>query len=539
MSTPQSVIYICSGVDLNSRYEHSIYFASASDQEEYFAGKVVRTLSAYSYLRKSWPIKVEATMEQAKTWNYLFFHNKPTGKVYYYFINTVEYINDSTVELGLELDVIQTYLFDFQEDGLLHLRCFVERQHSETDVAGEYTVDEGLELGELYDNGRMDIDPGNFAIMIMSTINPGAASQETAIAALPYSYNGVFSGVKIWAVDGSRWAEWGEQLERLSEWGKSEAIVAMWMYPKSLVQLGGEADWNDDTLVLPVEKAKDHSSGLRVSFGGYRETLDGYTPKNQKLHTFPFQFIYGTNNQGNSAVYHFERFDGSEDNGFAISGSLTPDGGVRLTPIGYNGLTYNYKEGLTLTGYPTCAWDSDIYKMWLAQNQNSQNLNLATGVLKVAGGIIGGLATAFTGVGAAVGIGTAVSGAMQIGDALAQKSDKELEPPQARGNFSTSVNITNKMHAFSLYERCVSYERARIIDEYFTMYGYKLNRVKRPDIKARPSFTYVKTVGCHITGNMCNEDILKIESIFDRGITFWRDGDRVADYTQNNGAPVG
>lgn len=528
MSTPQSVIYICSGVRINSRYEHSIYFASASAQQEYFAGKVVKTLSAYSYLRKTWPLKVEATMEQAKTWNYLFFRNG-SGKLYYYFINTVEYINDSTVELGLELDVIQTYLFDFTL-----LPSFIERQHTTTDSIGAHTVDEGLELGELYDNSRQEINPGALCIMVMATINPGASGEALNTPALPYRYNGVFSGVKIWAIDGSRWAEWGEQLDVLDGAGKTDAILAMWMYPKSLVKLGGEATWNDDTLVLPVEEAVDHSDGVTYPIGARRATLDGYTPKNKKLHTFPFQFLYATNNQGDSAVYHFERFDGADDNAFAISGALSPDGGVRMTPIGYNGLTYNYKEGLTLTGYPTCAWDSDIYKMWLAQSQHTRGTSAAINVLKVGGGLAAALLTAGTGVGVAAGLGVAASGALDIANQIGQNKDKELEPPQAKGTFSTSVNITNNMHSFTLYERCVGAERARIIDDYFTMYGYKLNRVQTPNINARPSFTYIKTVGCHIRGDMCNEDTVKVEAIFDHGITFWKNGDKVADYSQNN-----
>ena len=98
MSAPQSIISICSGVRLDNRYEHSIYFADATAQQEYFAGKVVQTFPAYSYLRKSWPLQVQATMEEARSWSYLYFRNG-SGKVYYYFINQIEYKNDNTVEL--------------------------------------------------------------------------------------------------------------------------------------------------------------------------------------------------------------------------------------------------------------------------------------------------------------------------------------------------------------------------------------------------------------------------------------------------------
>lgn len=533
MSTPQSVIYICSGVRINSRYEHSIYFASAGAQQEYFAGKVVKTLSAYSYLRKSWPLKVEATMEQAKTWNYLFFRNTSTGKLYYYFINTVEYVNDGTVELGLELDVIQTYLFDFQL-----LPSFVERQHTTTDSIGEFAVDEGLDLGEYVNNGVYHFNLTDLCIMVMCTINPNSTTAAAAeVHALPYMYNRVFSGVKFWAVNSADWVKWGQQLDKLDELGVSESIVAMWMYPKSLVVLGGEDTWTNGEIAHVVERA------YGLTDGGYSTpitrpaNLNYYVPKNNKLFGYPYNFIYATNNQGGSAVYKYEYFTLSETPGFRLTGSLGPDGGVRLVPVDYKLRgEANYDEGLTLNNFPTCAWDSDTYKLWLAQNQNTLNHSATTAGLKVAAGIATGLAGLFTGgvMAAGAGVGMAASGGLQIGQQLAQKKDMDIAPPQSRGSFSTSVNITNNKHTFSLYQRSITYEAARIIDDYFTMYGYKLNRVQTPNINARPAFTYVKTIGCHIKGNMCNEDTVKVEAIFDNGITFWKNGDKVADYSQNN-----
>ena len=203
MSAPQSIIHICTGVRLDNRYEHSIYFEDATAQQEYFAGKVVRTFSAYSYVRKSWPLQVQATMEQARKWSYLYFKNTESGKIYYYFINQIEYKNDRMVELTLELDVIQTYLFDFEM-----LQCFVERQHTETDKVGEHTLDEGLDVGELMESGAENWSGLNdMCILILSTINPNYADTENPVDALGYMYDGVFSGLSVWAVDSAKWAD--------------------------------------------------------------------------------------------------------------------------------------------------------------------------------------------------------------------------------------------------------------------------------------------------------------------------------------------
>ena len=133
-----------------------------------------------------------------------------------------------------------------------------------------------------------------------------------------------------------------------------------------------------------------------------------------------------------------------------------------------------------------------------------------------------------------LGLGSAISGAQNIAGILAQRKDQQLQPPQAKGQSTTSVNTVAGFQTFTVKKKTVDKQHAQIIDNYFTMYGYRLNRVQKPNIHARKAFTYVKTVGCHIKSDMCTEDVTKIESIFDNGITFWTNGDKVADYSQDN-----
>ena len=40
-----------------------------------------------------------------------------------------------------------------------------------------------------------------------------------------------------------------------------------------------------------------------------RGTIDGYVPKNNKLFTYPYCFLYVTNLMGNSATYKYEYFN--------------------------------------------------------------------------------------------------------------------------------------------------------------------------------------------------------------------------------------
>lgn len=527
MSAPQSEIYICSGVRLNSRYEHSIYFASASAQASYFAGKVAKSFVACTFLRKSWPIKVSGTMEQARTWSYLYFRNSASGKVYYYFINNVEYINDCTVELTLELDVLQTYMFDYDL-----LPSFVERQHVEDDTIGKHTQDEGIDPGEL----NAALMGGTFTlhelcILVLSTISLNGTTEQTTVNTYGNVYGKVFSGLALTAVEMTDWAKFSKQLDNLSTWGKIDGIVGMWMYPKALVNLGGENVWGDGIISKVVSGTKP----LNYTFDNISgQTFAGYEPRNNKLYCYPFNFLYATNNNGQSAVYHFERFTNPNEIMFTVNGALAPDAGCTFRAQSYNAGTTN--DSLSLGAFPACSWDSDTYKIWLAQNQNQHNLINSQAQLKIAGGALMAGASLLTGglVGAGAGASMVYSGFNDIANLMALKADRSIEPPAAKGTFSANINVAASLQHFSVFRKFCNAEYAARVDDFFTMYGYKISSIQTPNRHARKAFTYVKTIGCHIAANLCNEDTVKIESIYDQGITWWTDGDKIGHYGQDN-----
>lgn len=528
MSTPQSTIYVCSGVRLDSRYTHTILFKTRGEQRVYFRNKVVKTFTAYSFIRRSWNIKVQATMEEAKTWNYLYFVNSANAKYYFYFINNIEYVNDNTVELSLEMDVMQTYLPTTGSEVLDYelLPCFIERQHTESDEIGEHTVMENVELGELTTNNFYKFaeldghDLRKLCILILATQNP-----QTGTQVLASKINNVFSGMGVYAVNLDKLASFGTLLKDLDK----DVIITMWMYPIDLVEIDTveSTGWNDDSRIIHTVTGVDE---LLFTTKKNRD-IDGYTPINNKLYTFPYNFLYVSNNSGVGAMYHYERFDNDVCQ-FSVTGGISPDSSTRLTPIFYNGSPNNYEEGITLADYPTCAWNADAYKIWLAQNQNQLNVSGVTAGLTIGAGAVATIAGLFTGGLASVGgVGMMASGASQIANLVAQQKDMQAQPPQAKGNHSININVGNGYHLFTAYFKSVNAEHARIIDDYFSLYGYKINRVQTPNLDTRKHYTYVKTVDCHIEGKLCNEDIVKIESIFDKGITFWNNGDNIAEYS--------
>lgn len=521
MSIMQTKICLCSNVRLNSKQEHTYYFSTPAEQEQFFGGKVVKTLTAYSYVRKSWELKVEGSMEEARTWDYLFFKNTPSGKTWYYFIENIEYVSDTTVKLTLSLDVMQSYHFVYTL-----LPCFVERQHTETDGIGEHTMPENLETGEYTIQSKSELVDlwGDMCVMIQATKRPGSLNIHFS-----GDLNGTFSGLGIYAVERAQWGGLVDLLKNMSEdWADIDSIVSMWMYPKKLITLKSGQSWGDANVIHDVIGVKTLPY---TGVGGRAEIMDGYDPRNKKLLTYPFVFLQASSNNGNSGIFRYERF-GSSQIKFHVEGTVSPEGSVNLVPEDYDGLEYNYNASVGMGGFPTCAWNADVYKIWLAQNQNTQQLAMDNAKITMAASAIGGIASLGMGnVAGAVGAGVGIyHGYNQIKSIMATQQDKAMEPPQARGHHSSSVNFDNNVHTFMFYHKCITKEYARSIDEFFDMYGYQINRVKVPNRTARKRYTYIKTQGCKINSSICSEDAKAIEQIYDKGITFWKNGETICSY---------
>lgn len=525
MSLPQSQIYIMNVANLDHSYQHSIYWdkstQTADDQTEFFISKAGRTLSAYTYLRREWSIKVNATMDEAdrQGWNYLCFRNSPTGKMFYYFINKYEYINDATIELFLEMDVLQTWYFEMNL-----LPSFVERETVASDKVGEHTIDEGLELGELVTRHHDTIDMGTseMDILIMETIE-GTYGRKI---------NGVYSGLQIKAISSEKYGALNSYLSSLEASGTLDKVVAIWQYPSALVH-SIEAGYNQ-RIKLEIVDGLRTGSTVVIDPSVVDYDTEGYnTIKNNKMYTFPFVSMYVTNNAGNSAVYRLERFISSDAMDsknrwykpeFTMFGAISPEAPVKIAPCHYEDVGEMYDYGITSAPFPACAWDSDPYKIWLAQNQNTQKVALTDATIKAGAGVVATLASALTGniVGVVGGAGVGYGGVLQIENIMAQKKDMDVQPAQSRGAYSVSVNVASGRPAFEVYYKIPSPDYANAVDDYFSMYGYRVNRIKQPYLNNRKWYTYVKTQGCNLSGAMPNDVSVKIKAIFDNGITWWK-----------------
>lgn len=531
MSKPDSQIHIIADLPIDSRYENTLYFEDREAQRAFFMGRVVKSITGLTYLRREWSIKVEATMDQARKWTYLYFTNPQDNnlfyyeparnKDYYYFINKVEYKSDSTVELFLELDVIQTYMFDWDL-----MPCFIERTHTQTDKFGEHTIPEGLETGPLITHTSQEINLEDNVIMVLMACDVNGNN------AYGKMYGGVYSGLSVSAVRPQDVSEFNEWLQHASSEGYIDAIVSMWMYPKELLTIEGE--WNNGAIFHKVTSVQNTKYVTVEDPLKDATHIDKTLIRNMKTFTYPYTMLYVSNNMGGCAVYHRERFK-TDGYGFFVLGALSPEAGVQLVPQAYKGQGFNYEEALSMPAFPTCAWSSDTYKVWLAQNQNQHELVMKQAVIQAGAGLVTTAGSALVGnvAGALGGLAMEYSALNQVKNLMALQADMAIQPDQARGNHSGNINLTHGRMGYTAHFMTVTAEYAKAIDDYFTRYGYKVNKLATPRLRNRQNYTYIKTVGCTVGGEIGNEDRLKIQSIFDKGVTFWANGNNIGAFGDN------
>lgn len=118
---------------------------------------------------------------------------------------------------------------------------------------------------------------------------------------------------------------------------------------------------------------------------------------------------------------------------------------------------------------------------------------------------------------------------------MAKKQDIQHQPSNLHGSLMNDTwNARFNLMGFTVYEKFIKPEYAKRIDAYFDKYGYAQRSMYVPERQNRKHWSYLKTVGCNIKGNINNTDLVTIKTIYDNGITTWNNLEEVGDYTLDN-----
>lgn len=308
-----------------------------------------------------------------------------------------------------------------------------------------------------------------------------------------------------------------EVVNILQAFTNNDSVFAVYMIPDSIINNASEGmQFSQREPVIETKEILKASS------------LDNYIPKNKKLLTFPFCFLNVSNNNGSSNTFQYELFK-NESCIFKIKGVPTIGGSIKCVPVDYK--TSNSdgieEEGIMAGKFPTLSWSADEYTNWLTQNAVNIGLGVASNLLTIIGGIASGNPI--------VGIAGITSGGMGIANTMGQFYEHSLTPNSARGNTNAGdINTCTNTNTFYFYKMSIKEEYAKIIDNFFSMFGYKINEIKIPNITGRTNWNYVKTIDANILGDIPQNDLQEIKDIFNNGVTFWHNANTFLDYSQNN-----
>lgn len=590
------------------------------------------TLDNYTYQRTQLgTIRVQLKYENLYDCDYLMFKNTSfENKWFYAFITGVAYISNEVSEIYYELDVMQTWCYNYSFNP-----SFVERRHATDDTRYANTQPEGLELGPSYKlaaNRGFNILPNKVCILATESLSTTGGVGWTLISSTS-GINGMATGLFLGK---GTIATAAVTLNAFVNAGKEDEIVAVYQASSNISGDYGTTDVNAVFLHNPY----------------------GFTPKNNKLYCAPFVKITMTNNSGIASellpqLITWTASDGNNDTCvFTFEAIDYPSAQCRYFPKNYKNAATNQDNSISYGAFPTCAFSGDAFKVWWAQNKNSYiaslnaiqntydtniaiaqnnyqiaarsasasammsnnststalsnatmqnntalanaqrstNMNIASSAIGTIGNLIGlnvggAVNSALSGVSAAVdytntqntiatnqaaanasagaayaNAGIAMSTALKnastsqasaslsaltakqnaTAQLVAKKQDIANLPNAAKGNASAAdgLNVAAGTAVMSTLQVCIEDEYAKIIDDYFTVYGYAQNCLySASDLNKRinrPHFTYTKTVGASIKGELNSNDMIAIQEIYNNGIETWDTLENVGNYELDN-----
>lgn len=530
---PNSVFKLLRGCPLDSDYTNSLWFASDSAQYSYFSGLTKYTLSNQQYQRHSTGvIRVSIQADDLFDINYCMFQNTAFGNKWFYaFVTDVEYVNNNCTNVYYDIDVLQTYYFDYDTGATL-----VERETPSSDNIGENVVPENLDIGEYICDGGVNENfdtntPSGWRVNIMYVPNQ---VNEQNFQIPNYSggiYNNIYNAVNIDSMILETAQGINNYLNTLVR-DTNATIISVQQIPKAFAIASINSPYSKEINVQQDLSFHEPNSSFT------------YTPKNNKLHTYPYQYLLVSNNTGKEGIYHWEDFSGSTVSlpqaRFTLRGCAAPSAQVSAYPNNYKGLNINYECGITLTDFPECVWSYDSYARWINNNQAMRTAAAQNMALGAVVDIIGTAAAARSKTDMAIGVAqTGINVLQNANQMYAEKKTAIARQDDAYGNLEGSpLRISEGRFGFSFYRMGIKASMARTIDDYFTRFGYATRRLKKPSLRNRQNWTYVKTIGCMIhakSGTGLNAEAeKKICQIFDNGITFWTNGSIVGEYELTN-----
>lgn len=325
-------------------------------------------------------------------------------------------------------------------------------------------------------------------------------------------------------------------------------------------------------------------TAIRKVGAGRPNSFHGYTPKNQKLKTYPYIRMVCRETAGNSAFYAYELFDKPSSPSFTLMMDILDNPAIMVSPgyhqknveeeeqnQAYKRRIPNYEESITCSNFPRIGWNVDTYANWAAQNsanylanmslnvqqmEQARNMNVITATSNIVSagfkGASSGLTIGSKILGGAAGaLGQTVQEAANLvttqmannynientrtADENQQKINSVYMTPTV--NMSSSpMAMTYDIYKITTYCECMQTDLLKRADDFLTVWGYATNAYKIPNLTSRRGFNYIKcsTIIINGQGKVPTDALTELQTLFQNGMTLWHDYDNFGFYGTNN-----
>ena len=563
------------GVKWDSTYKDVLRFPSKTIQEEYFSAKVTRSIENIRFVSPQRTLRVEIEFDDAINEKYLRYWNHSAGRWMYAFITSISYQTEALTNFDIEIDVMQTYQFDYDLG-----ECFVDREHQNrfTLEGGvlkrKYNiVPEPLDYGSRYVSkasadiremgySLQDSSRFIFPIVIVKSTNNGIYGSKYGIqspftflvsfaVSLPNPEDGIDTSANVWR-GVVRLASLTEILKKYQD---DASVLSISLLPYSIFNMtvtnptpndyyikvedrydvgllteswmGGPANLTT-MFVLKILNIEKYQRLPLFMTKSYREMMGlpiiSFSPKQparltneSKLFISPYSYFMLYSNLQNNIQISPETI--VQDNPL-IEYSVSMSGVQFKEYLRGFGTEQIFAEIIDPTN-KELPLITDAYKNYMTQRKNS----IVTGMaVPIASTVLGIGATALGGgaVGVPLIMGGITSSASVIAGEMAKQKDLRLLPDNIRnqGNNIEFDYITNRFRYKMEYFEITPDVKQRLF-KYFMRFGYKSNEFKVPNLNSRYYYNFIKTIETTIFASLNNSIINQLKEIYQRGVTFW------------------
>lgn len=525
----------------------TIDFSSAAARDSYFTSNSQVANICYTafngnatYIREHDVINVGISADALDSAgvNYCRFINPQAGNFFRYaFIDEIEYIAPETSRLHIRIDAFVSNIGNINMG-----QCFVEREHVADDTRGLHTLPETITSENMVCNSVLYDMVSSISARTENVFNShylAAIFMTEPVFTSEGNYDGFIGGNAncAYIIAPEQVGDLGKFVKYLTGINKANAIIGIIPLLRGLTDVTEVNIPPDVAAEIGTNKVYLISDGsnseISLSIYSSFTTLDGYTPHNNKLFTYPYNYMELESSTGQNAIIEYEKIGDTYNFNQTYSATLSPT--LTVTPVHYNGESNSIAKVVSFSQWSPIAYNIDTFSQWYAQNKNVVDMTLymkAGNIVKSGIGALGAKSYAQAGS-SAMQVLDSTAGAMEW---LASIKDMQRRPDEMKGTLCGNAALYAAKGGIKILDMCVKAEYAEIIDRYFDCYGYNVSITKTPQINSRPHYNFCKTAGSNVYGAMPEDHKEQIDRLFNDGITVWHisSGGSYGTYDSNN-----